>query len=216
VKCVRAHCRGAGSSRHPAIFPVVFGELVHANVAQSSAISRTVSLLLLRTIVLTLAVISSFLDVDGSTKVLPSLHRRNQSNTYVRPTASSPYACCNNWYVSVAVFQILKQNLQLRCSVLSNIVEIAMTNARVTSATYCSQLCKRSHLKLVSWVAKTCTNMSRLAANTSHPVNNHYSSNSDTFWTDLIYFNNILYIVNTPTYFNASASSTGSLVLLLC
>jgi len=27
VKCVRAHCRGAGSSRHPVIFPVVFGEL---------------------------------------------------------------------------------------------------------------------------------------------------------------------------------------------
>ena len=26
VKCVRAHCRGAGSSRHPAIFPVVFGK----------------------------------------------------------------------------------------------------------------------------------------------------------------------------------------------
>ena len=34
VKCVRAHCRGAGSSRHPAIFPVVFGELIHANVAR--------------------------------------------------------------------------------------------------------------------------------------------------------------------------------------
>ena len=34
VKCVREHCRGAGSSRHPAIFPVVFGELIHANVAR--------------------------------------------------------------------------------------------------------------------------------------------------------------------------------------
>ena len=34
VKCVRAHCRGAGSSRHPAIFPVVFGELIHADVAR--------------------------------------------------------------------------------------------------------------------------------------------------------------------------------------
>jgi len=32
VKCVRAYCRGAGSSRHPAIFPV--GKLVHANVAR--------------------------------------------------------------------------------------------------------------------------------------------------------------------------------------
>ena len=103
VKCVRAQCRGAGSSRHPAIFPVVFGELINANVTQSSAISRTVNLLLLRTIVLTLAIISSFLDVDGrpergsfSTEVLPSLNRRNQSNTCVRPIASSPYVCCNN------------------------------------------------------------------------------------------------------------------------
>ena len=34
VKCVRVHCRGAGSSRHPAIFPVVFCELIHANVAR--------------------------------------------------------------------------------------------------------------------------------------------------------------------------------------
>ena len=57
-KCVRAHCRGAGSSRHIAIFSVVFGELIHINVAQSPAISRTVNLLLLRTIVLTLAIIS--------------------------------------------------------------------------------------------------------------------------------------------------------------
>ena len=58
VKCVQVHCRGAGSSRHPTIFPVVFGELIHANVAQSSAISRTVNLLLLRIIVLTLAIVS--------------------------------------------------------------------------------------------------------------------------------------------------------------
>jgi len=135
VKCVQAHCHGAGSSRHPAIFSVVFGELIHANVAQSSAISCTLSLLLLRTIVLTLAIISSFLDVDGhpeqrslSTEVLPSLNRRNQSDTCVRPIASSPYACYSNWYVSVAVFPILKQNLmQMRCSVLSHIVKIAMT-----------------------------------------------------------------------------------------
>jgi len=61
VKCVRAHCRGAGSSRHPAIFPIVFGELNHTNVAQSSAISRTVNLLLLRRIVLSLAIINTFL-----------------------------------------------------------------------------------------------------------------------------------------------------------
>jgi len=80
VKCVQAHCHGAGSGHHPAIFPVVFGELIHANVAQSSAICRTVNLLLLRTIVLTLAIISSFLDVEGhpergslSSEVLPRL-----------------------------------------------------------------------------------------------------------------------------------------------
>ena len=79
------HCRGAGSSRQYAIFPVVFGELIHANVAQSSAISRTVNLLFLRTIVLTLAVTSSFFGVDCrtergslSTEVLPSLNRWNQ------------------------------------------------------------------------------------------------------------------------------------------
>ena len=59
-------------------------------------------------------------------------------------------------------------------------------NARVISATYYSQMSKRSHLQLVSWVAKTCTNMSRLVANTSHPVNNHYNSNPDTVWTNLI------------------------------
>ena len=34
VKCVRAHCRDAESSRHPAIFPVVFGELIHTNGAR--------------------------------------------------------------------------------------------------------------------------------------------------------------------------------------
>ena len=87
------------------------------------------------TTVLTLAIISLFLDVDGrpergslSTEVLPSLNRRNQSNTCVRPIASSPYACCNNWYVSVAVFPISKQNsMQMRCSALSHNVKIAMT-----------------------------------------------------------------------------------------
>ena len=34
VKCVQAHCRGAGSSCHPAIFLVIFSELIHANVAR--------------------------------------------------------------------------------------------------------------------------------------------------------------------------------------
>jgi len=31
-----------------------------------------------------------------------------------------------------------------------------------------------------------------------------------------IYINNILHIVSIPTYFDASASSSGSLILLLC
>jgi len=108
-------------------------------IPQSSVISRTVSLLLLRKIVLTLAIISSFLDVDGrpergslSTEVLPSLNRRNESNNCVRHIASSPYACCNNWYVSVAGFPILQQNLmKMCCSVLSHIVKIAMSQTHV-------------------------------------------------------------------------------------
>jgi len=85
VKCVRVHCRGAGFSHHPTILPVVFSELIQANIAQSSAIPHTVNLLLLQTIFLTLAIISSFLNVDGcpkwrllSKEVLPSLNRRNQ------------------------------------------------------------------------------------------------------------------------------------------
>jgi len=56
VKSVRAHCHGAGSSRHPASFPVIFGRwsvkiALHkpTGIPQSSAISRTVSLLLLQT-----------------------------------------------------------------------------------------------------------------------------------------------------------------------
>ena len=103
VRCVRAHCHGAGSSRHPAIFLVKIASHEPMDIPQSSAISSTVNLLLLQTFVLTLAIVSSFLDVDGrpeggshSTEVLSSLNRRNQSNTYVRPIASSPYACCNN------------------------------------------------------------------------------------------------------------------------
>jgi len=34
VKCVQAHCRGAGYNHHPTIFPVVFSELIHANVTK--------------------------------------------------------------------------------------------------------------------------------------------------------------------------------------
>ena len=192
VKCVWAHC-GTGSSRLPAIFPVKIASHEPTEIPQSSAISRTVSLLLLRTIVLTLAIMSSFLDVDGrpergslSTEVLPSLNRRNQSNTCVRLIASSPYACCNNWYVSVVVFPIYKTKLDANAlsGTFTHRKNHYDINARVTSETYYSQLSKRSHLQLVSWVAKTRTNMSRLVANTSHPVNNHYNSNPDTFWTN--------------------------------
>jgi len=40
---------------------------------------------------------------------------------------------------------------------------------------------------MVSLVAKTCTNMSRLVADTSQQVNNHYNSNPDTFWKNLLH-----------------------------
>ena len=58
-------------------------------------------------------------------------------------------------------------------------------NARVNSAICYSQLNKGSHFQLVSWVAKTCTNVSRLVASESHPVNKHYNSNPDNIWTNL-------------------------------
>ena len=124
-----------------------------------------------------------------STEVLPSLNRRNQSNTCVWPIPSLPYACCNYWYVSVAVFPILKQrDANTFFSTFTHRKNGYDINAHVISTTYHSQLSKRSHLQLVSWVAKTCTNMSRLVANTSHLVNNHYNSNLDTFWTNLVYY----------------------------
>jgi len=34
VKCVQVHCCGAGSTRHHAIYPVVFSELIHTHVAR--------------------------------------------------------------------------------------------------------------------------------------------------------------------------------------
>jgi len=34
VKCVQSHCRCAGSSRHPTIFPTVFSERIHAHVSK--------------------------------------------------------------------------------------------------------------------------------------------------------------------------------------
>ena len=42
VMRVWAHCRGAGSSRHPAIFPVVFGEMIHVNVVRPPGRTRGV------------------------------------------------------------------------------------------------------------------------------------------------------------------------------
>ena len=170
-------------------------------IPQPSAIPRTVSLELLRTIVLTLAIISSFLDVDGlpewgsiSTGVLHSSNRQNRSNTCVRPIASSPYAWCNNWYVSVAVSSHFQTKLDTSAlfGTFTHRTNRYDINARVNSTTDCSHLSKRSHLQLVSWVATRCTDMSRLVANTSHPVNNLYNSNPNTFWTKLVYTTSVL------------------------
>ena len=145
-------------------------------IPHSSAVSRTVSLLLLRTTVLTLAIVSSFLDVDGrpergslSKEVLPSLNRRNQSNACVRPIASSPYACCNNRYVSVAgfFFPILKQNLmQVRCSALSHIVTIAVT---------------QTHVLLPRSIAANCANAS--TCNLCHELLRHVRTCQDWLQT---------------------------------
>ena len=103
------------------------------------------------------------------------------------------YACFNNWYVSIVVFPILKQNLMQNAlfGTFTHRKNRYDINTRVTSATYYSQLSNHSHLQLVSWVAKTCTNMSRMVANTSHPVNNHYNSNPDTFWRNHLYTSHV-------------------------
>ena len=173
--------------------------------------AQDVNLLLLRMIVLTLAINSSFLDVDGrpergslSTEALLSLNLRNQSNTCVWRIASSPYACCNNWCFGYC-FSDFKTKLDANAlfGTFTHRKNRYDINAHVTSATYYSQLSKRSHLQLVSWVAKTCKNMSRLVTNTSHSVNNHYNSNPDTIWTSLIYplfnvtfYERFLWIIN--------------------
>jgi len=102
VKCGRAHRRGAGSSRHPAIFPVVFGELIHANIPQSSAISRTVSPPLLRTIFLTLAIISSFLDVDGRLERGVAF---NGSSTLFKSTEPVKHLCTTHCIFTVCLLQ---------------------------------------------------------------------------------------------------------------
>jgi len=157
VKCVPAPCPGAGSNRHPAIFPVKTASHVPPEILLSSAIFRTVNLLLLRTIVLTIAIISLFLDDrrpergSFSTEVLLSLNRRNQSNTCVRPIASSPYACCNNNTFSLRFFRFkTKLDTSALFGTFTHRKNRYDINARVTSATYYSQLIKRSHMQLVS------------------------------------------------------------------
>ena len=65
LKCVWAHCRGAGSSRHPIIFPVKIASHEPTEIPQSYAISRTVNLLVLRMIVLTLAINSMLMVVPS-------------------------------------------------------------------------------------------------------------------------------------------------------
>ena len=102
LKCVRAHCRGAGFSRHPPIFPVVFGELIHAKVAQPSAISRTVNLLLLRKIALTLAIISSFLDVDGRPERGVAF---NGGSTLFKSTEPVKHLCTTHCIFTVCLLQ---------------------------------------------------------------------------------------------------------------
>jgi len=127
-------------------------------IPQSSAISRTVSLLLLRTIVLTLAIISSFLDVEGrpaqgsiSAEVLPSSNRRNQSNTCVRPIAPSPLlaAIIDSFRCGFTNFKTTLDANALFGTFThrKNRYDI---NARVISATHYSQLSTRNHLQLVS------------------------------------------------------------------
>jgi len=138
---------------------VKFASHEPTDIPQYSAISRSVKLPLLRKIVLTLRIISSFLDVDCrperrslSAEVLPSLNGRKQSNTFLRHFASSPYVCCNNRYVSVAVFFYFKRNVDanaLFCTFTHN-KHRCYINAHIISVTYYSQLCKRNHLQIVS------------------------------------------------------------------
>ena len=168
VKCVWAHCRGAGSSGHPAIFPANWFmqtsqdlqvEFLVNCLPVGSVLVVYDTLRIKKAINMTFVLLRTWHPFFGCylsncqspvitndysnfnnhflvsrcwrlsrAEVLRYLNWRNQSNTCVRPTASSPNACCNNWYVSVAVFPILKQNLmQMLCSVLSHIAKIAMT-----------------------------------------------------------------------------------------
>ena len=126
---------------------------------QSSAISRTVNLLLLRTIVLTLAITSSFLDVDGRpergsllTEILPSLNRRNQSNTLCTTHCIFTVCLLQQLIPFLCGFSDFKTKLDANAlfGTFTHRKNRYDINARVTSATYYSQLSKRSHLQLVS------------------------------------------------------------------
>jgi len=159
VKYVRAHCHGAGSSRHPTFLPVLFGKLIHANVAESSAISCTVDLLLFRTIVLTLAIIFSLLDVDGRPEQGVAFSGGSELFNSTEPVK---HLCTTNSIFTICLLQLLIRF----CCGFSNFKTKLDANtfvstyphrkngydirARVTSITYHSQLSKCSHLQLVS------------------------------------------------------------------
>jgi len=94
-------------------------------IPQSSAISRTVSLLLLRTIVLTLAIISSFLNVDWrpepgspSTEVLP-------------PLTSPPVYSPHTWNITVYSFFFIYQPEDGQWKGLKHVVVLDVINAGV-------------------------------------------------------------------------------------
>ena len=102
VKRVRAHCHGAGSSRHPAIFPVKIAWHEPMEIPQSSAISHTVSLLLLRTIVLTSAIISLFLDVDSRLERGVAF---NGGSTLFKSTEPVKHSCTTHCISTVCLLQ---------------------------------------------------------------------------------------------------------------
>ena len=188
VKCVRAHCRGAGSI--PPFFSGRFRRTDSRNT------SRYNSLL----IVCPSGAYSWCTIPSESKNGRPERGVAfNGGSTLFKSTETVKHLCTTHCIFTLCLLQKL---IRFRCGFSdfktkldANALFVTFThrknrydiNARVTSATYCSQLSKRSHLQLVSWVAKTCTNMSRLVANTSHRVNNHYISNPDTIWTNLVY-----------------------------
>ena len=135
VKCVREHCHGAGSSRHPAIF-----RSFSANWFTQTSRHLHVQFLVNCLPVGSVLVVYDTLRIKKPPVKWPLFFFARGAPSGrgdVGPfhcddccfvSVFSPYACCNNSYVSVAVFLILKQNLmQIRYSVLSHIVKVAMT-----------------------------------------------------------------------------------------